>query len=54
MNQQRYILKREFDGAWAVIDRETGLPPMINLFIAVGLSVEEATELADHLNRSQS
>ena len=46
----RYDIKPEDDG-WAVYDTTTGLPPEVNDVVQVGLSLEDADDLADSLNR---
>jgi hypothetical protein len=45
----RYDIKREDDG-WAVYDTTTGLPAEVNNVVQVGLSLEDADDLADLLN----
>jgi hypothetical protein len=46
----RYDIKPEGD-SWTVYDTTTGLPAEVNDVIQVGLSLEDADDLADLLNR---
>jgi hypothetical protein len=46
----RYNIKSEDDG-WTVYDTTTGLPAEVNDVVQVGLSLEDADDLADLLNR---
>jgi hypothetical protein len=46
----RYDIKPEGD-SWTVYDTTTGLPAEVNDVVQVGLSLEDADDLADLLNR---
>jgi hypothetical protein len=46
----RYDIKPEGD-SWTVYDTTTGLPAEVNEVVQVGLSLEDADDLADLLNR---
>jgi hypothetical protein len=46
----RYDIKPEDDG-WSVYDTTTGLPAEVNDVVQVGLSLEDADDLVDLLNR---
>ena len=46
----RYDIKPEGD-SWTVYDTSTGLPAEVNDVVQVGLSLEDADDLADLLNR---
>jgi hypothetical protein len=46
----RYNIKSDATG-WTVYDISTGLPAEINGAIQIGLTVEDADDLADLLNR---
>jgi hypothetical protein len=46
----RCDIKSEDDG-WSVYDTSTGLPAKVNDMVQVGLSLEDADDLADLLNR---
>jgi hypothetical protein len=46
----RYDIKPEGD-SWSVYDTTTGLPAEVNDVVQVGLSLEDADDLADLLNR---
>ena len=48
----RYDIKPE-DGGWTVYDTTTGLPTAVNDVVQVGLSLEDADDLADLLNHLQ-
>jgi hypothetical protein len=45
-----YEIKAE-DGGWTIYDTTTGLPAEVNDVVQVGLSLEDADDLADLLNR---
>jgi len=49
----RYDIKPEGD-SWTVYDTTTGLPAEVNDVVQVGLSLEDADDLADLLNRLQA
>jgi len=46
----RYDIKPEGD-SWTVYDITTGLPTEVNDVVQIGLSLEDADDLADLLNR---
>jgi hypothetical protein len=46
----RYDIKPEGD-SWTLYDITTGLPAEVNDVVQVGLSLEDADDLADLLNR---
>jgi len=46
----RYDIKSDSNG-WTVYDTTTGLPAAVNGVTQIGLSLEDADDLADLLNR---
>jgi len=49
MAEQRYEIKQQADGKWAVYDVSTGLPTMVHGFFTIDLSREQADYLMDLL-----
>jgi hypothetical protein len=49
----RYDIQTDRNG-WTVYDTTTGLPAEVNGILQIDLSVEEAADLADFLNRLQA
>ena len=48
----RYEIRREPSGRWTVVDSMTALPAAIDGRDLVGLSREDARDIAEELNRS--
>lgn len=48
----RYEIRREASGRWTVVDSMTSLPAATDGRDLVGLSREDARDIADELNRS--
>jgi hypothetical protein len=48
----RYEIRREHSGRWTVVDSMTALPAASNGRDLIGLSREDARDIADELNRS--
>jgi hypothetical protein len=51
MAAQRYDIRKEADGSWTVFDVFTGLPWEDQAFKAEGMSMEQADDLVDLVNR---
>jgi hypothetical protein len=54
MAEQRYEIKQQPDGKWAVYDVSTGLPAMVHGYFTIDLSREQADYLVDRLNRQDA
>jgi hypothetical protein len=51
MGEMRYGVRQERNGAWTVVDEVTGLPAASDGRDLTGLSLEDARDIADALNR---
>lgn len=51
MSEKRYGVRQERTGVWTVIDEMTGLPAASDGRDLTGLSLEDARDIADVLNR---
>jgi hypothetical protein len=50
MAENRYNLRKEYDGSWTVFDIFTGMPAEVNGIPQDGLEMEQADDLVDLLN----
>ena len=53
-SEARYECRQQGDGDWMVIDRLTNLPAATNGRDLSGLSMDDARDIADVLNRSST
>ena len=51
MGEMRYGVRQERNAAWTVVDEVTGLPAASDGRDLTGLSLEDARDIADALNR---